>query len=159
LVIRLLDKVLQSLAPPFPPPPLPPRGGRGARLPYCCIILLSCFGFDCGTNLLMTFGKFSFSLPVTVSTSTYVTRRRRREFSFFQNVLTGPVQTKGLVNLPDFLPNFHTHHMSLSQKSRFKIIRGTIPKWGSEKFFCSWFQHMMPHGPQRATRDRLQLLL
>ena len=26
-------------------------------------------------------------------------------FSFFQNVLTEPVQTKGLVNLPDFLPN------------------------------------------------------
>ena len=53
--------------------------------------------------MLLTFGKFSFSIPITVSTSTYVTEEG--EFSFFQNVLTGPVQTKGLVNLPDFLPN------------------------------------------------------
>jgi hypothetical protein len=40
--------------------------------------------------------------PETVSTSTYVTEEG---LSFFQNVLTGPVKTKGLVNLPDFLPN------------------------------------------------------
>ena len=40
--------------------------------------------------MLMTFGKFSFSLPVTVSTSTYVTEEEEEEgLSFFQNVLTG----------------------------------------------------------------------
>ena len=31
-----------------------------------------------------------------------------RELSFFQNVLTGPVQTKGFVNLPDFLYIVHS---------------------------------------------------
>ena len=98
----LLAKVTTKFGPPLPPSPPSPKGGKGGKITLLLYNIVVIFGFDCGTNLLMTFGKFSFSLPVTVSTSTYVTRR---EFSFFQNVLTGPVKTKGLVNLPDFLPN------------------------------------------------------
>jgi hypothetical protein len=37
----------------------------------------------------------------TVSTSTYVTKE-----DFEKMFSPGPVQTKGLVNLPDFLPNY-----------------------------------------------------
>jgi len=42
--------------------------------------------------------------------------------SFFQNVLTGPVKTKGLVNLPDFLPNCCKNAFASSSSSFFVIF-------------------------------------
>ena len=100
----LLDKVTKKFGPPLPPSPPSPKGGKGGKITLLLYNIVVIFGLDCGTNLLLTFGKFSFSLPVTVSTSTYVTERRGSLFS--KMFSPGPVQTKGLVNLPDFLPNF-----------------------------------------------------
>jgi hypothetical protein len=61
----------------------------------------------------------------TVSTSTYVTKE-----DFEKMFSPGPVQTKGLINLPDFLPNlvsnFERRHTSCayfglgSEKSKSK---------------------------------------
>ena len=100
----MLDKVTKKFGPPLPPSPPSPKGGKGGKITLLLYNIVVIFGFDCGTNLLLTFGKFSFSLPVTVSTSTYVTERRRGAL-FSKMFSPGPVQTKGLVNLPDFLPN------------------------------------------------------
>ncbi len=55
-MMRLPAKVTNKFGPPLPPSPLPQ-----GQVPDCCIILLSFFGSVCGTNLLMTFGKFSFN--------------------------------------------------------------------------------------------------
>jgi hypothetical protein len=91
----LLDKVTTKFGPPLPPGGREGaeggEGGRGARLPYCCNIVVI-FCFDCGTNLLLTFGKFSFSLPVTVSTSTYVTHGGALFYKMFS---PGPSKHKG----------------------------------------------------------------
>ena len=91
LVMCLLDKVTKQFGPPLPPSPPSPKGGKGGKITLLLYNIVVIFGFDCGTNLLVTFGKFSFSLPVTVSTSTYVTGG-----SLFSKMFSpGPSKQKG----------------------------------------------------------------